>query len=61
VKERIKPTLVQEAIQTINGFERVFNQLQQQLTLSSTMAKYIRQITQISLNLKGCPNIDEKK
>ncbi|MBK7711379.1 MAG: phage integrase N-terminal SAM-like domain-containing protein [Bacteroidales bacterium] len=51
--------IVQRAIQTIDGFQKVYNTLQQQTILrgqsQSTLENYIRQIALISLEFNKLP------
>lgn len=58
-KERIEPTLLQKAISSIDGFEQVYQKLQQQVTLrgqsQSTLNNYIRCIANISLHFGRLP------
>jgi len=59
MKNRLEPTIVQKAIQTIPGFEQVFKKLSQQVTLrgqsQSTLNNYIRRIAIISLHFSRLP------
>lgn len=47
-KQRSEPTLVQKAYSTVDGFDKVFIRLQQQVTLrgqsKSTLNNYIRRV-----------------
>ena len=56
---RNEPTLVQKAIQTIEGFDRVYKTLCQQTALrgqsKSTLNNYIRRISIISLHFNQLP------
>jgi site-specific recombinase XerD len=58
-KKRIKPTLVEKAIQTVPGFEKVFKTLEQQTILrgqsKSTLNNYIRRIAAICLHFGKLP------
>jgi integrase/recombinase XerD len=59
-------TTVERAIQTIDGFQKVYNTLQQQTILrgqsQSTLENYIRQIALISLKFNKLPeNISEEE
>ncbi len=58
MKEKI-PTLVQKAIQTVEGFEKVYKVIHQKITLQgkseSTFANYIRRIAIISLHFDQLP------
>ena len=51
MRKRIEQTVVEKAIENIDGFERVYKTLHQQVTLrgqsSSTLENYIRRIAQI--------------
>lgn len=59
MRKRIEPTLVENAIQTVPGFEMVFKKLEQQVTLrgqsKSTLNNYIRRIATISLHFGQLP------
>lgn len=59
MRKRIEPTVVEKAIENIDGFERVYKTLQQQVTLrgqsSSTLENYIRRIAQISHHFGRLP------
>lgn len=59
MRKRIEPTIVEKAIQTVDGFEKVYKQLQQQVTLRgqsrSTLENYIRRIALISLHFQRLP------
>jgi len=61
MRKRIEPTIVEKAIQTIDGFEKVYKQLQQQVTLrgqsQSTLENYIRRIALISLHYQRLPEL----
>ena len=61
MRKRIEPTIVEKAIQTIDGFEKVYKQLQQQVTLRgqsrSTLENYIRRIALISLHYQRLPEL----
>jgi integrase/recombinase XerD len=58
-KQRIEPTLVEKAIATVSGFERVYAKLQQQVTLrgqsKSTLENYIRRVSIVSLHFGRLP------
>jgi integrase/recombinase XerD len=58
-KRRIEPTLVEKAIQTVGGFEKVFKTLEQQTILrgqsKSTLNNYIRRIAAICLHFEKLP------
>ncbi len=53
------PSIIQKAIQTIDGFEKVYNVLYQKTILQgrskSTFENYIRRITRISLHFDRLP------
>jgi integrase/recombinase XerD len=59
MRRRTEPTLVEKAIQCVNGFEKVYTLLQQQVILRgqsrSTLANYIRRIALISLHFGKLP------
>ena len=59
MRKRSEFTIVERAIQTIDGFQKVYNTLQQQTILrgqsKSTLENYIRQIALISLEFKKLP------
>jgi len=59
--KRIEPTLVQQAIETIEGFERVYKTLYQQTVLrgqsKSTLNNYIRRIAIVSLYFNKLPEL----
>lgn len=61
MRKRIEPTIVEKAIQTVDGFEKVYKQLQQQVTLrgqsQSTLENYIRRIALISLHYQRLPEL----
>ena len=61
MKKRIEPTLVEKAIETIDGFEQVYKKLGQQVTLrgqsKSTLDNYIRCIANISLHFSRLPEL----
>lgn len=61
MRKRIEPTIVEKAIQTVDGFEKVYKQLQQQVTLRgqsrSTLENYIRRIALISLHFQRLPEL----
>jgi len=56
-KERNEPTVVENAIATVPGFDKVFTRLHQQVTLkgqsTSTLNNYIRRIAKVCLHF-GC-------
>lgn len=57
--QRNEPTLVQKAIDTVDGFDRVYKMLHQQTVLrgqsKSTLSNYIRRIALISLHFNQLP------
>ncbi len=57
--KRNEPTIVQKAVQTIDGFDRVYKTLFQQTVLrgqsNSTLQNYIRRIAIISLHFNRLP------
>ncbi|MFH1297003.1 MAG: hypothetical protein ABIJ04_06995 [Bacteroidota bacterium] len=57
--KRIEPTIVEKAIQTVDGFSKVYKGLQQQIMLrgqsKSTLENYIRRIALISLHYGHLP------
>jgi len=59
MRKRIETTLVERAIECINGFERVYKLLQQQVLLRgqsrSTLENYIRRIAGVSLHFGRLP------
>jgi|ERR1035437_6858702 hypothetical protein len=59
MKKRIKPTLVEKAIEAVPGFEQVFKKLGQHVILrgqsQSTLNNYIRCIANISLHFLRLP------
>jgi site-specific recombinase XerD len=61
MKKRIEPTLVEKAIDSIDGFEQVYKKLGQQVTLrgqsKSTLDNYIRCIATISLHFCRLPEL----
>jgi len=58
-KQRLEPTLVENTILTVDGFEKVFIRLQQQVVLreqsKSTLNNYIRRIAAICLHFGKLP------
>ena len=58
-KQRTEPTLVEKAINSVDGFERVFRTIHQQTILrgqsKSTLNNYIRRIAAISLHFNRLP------
>ena len=60
MKKRNEPTVVAKAIQTVAGFEKVYQLLQQQVTLKgqsrSTLENYIRRIALKSFHLGKLPD-----
>ena len=64
--KRNEPTIVEKAIQTVDGFAKVYKMLQQQILLrgqsKSTLENYIRHIALISLQFGRLPeNITEEE
>jgi site-specific recombinase XerD len=61
MKKRIEPTLVEKAIEAVEGFEHVYKKLAQQVTLrgqsQSTLNNYIRCIATISLHFGKLPEL----
>lgn len=61
MKKRIEPTLVEKAIESVEGFEQVYKKLAQQVTLrgqsQSTLNNYIRCIATISLHFGKLPEL----
>ena len=59
MRKKSEFTTVERAIQTVNGFQKVFNTLQQQTILrgqsQSTLDNYIRQIALVSLEFNKLP------
>jgi len=59
--KRIEPTVVEKAIQTVDGFAKVYKMLQQQVVLrgqsKSTLENYIRRVALISLHFSTCKEI----
>jgi integrase/recombinase XerD len=59
MRKKSEFTIVQRAIQTIDGFQKVYNTLQQQTILrgqsQSTLDNYIRQVALISLEFNKLP------
>jgi len=59
MRKRTEPTLVEKAIQCVDGFERVYKLLQQQVILRgqsrSTLENYIRRIALTSLHFGKLP------
>jgi len=58
-KEKSLPTLIEQAVLTIDGFEQVYKNFQQQVVLkgqsTSTLSNYIRRIANISLHFNSLP------
>ena len=58
-KQRLEPTLVEKAIATIEGFDNIYQKLQQQVILKgqskSTLENYIRRIAVFSLHFGRLP------
>jgi len=61
MKQKSEFTILERAIQTVDGFSRVFNTLQQQIILRgqspSTLNNYIRQVASISLHFGQLPEL----
>ena len=61
MKKRSEFTIVEQALQTIDGFSKVFNTIQQQTILQgksqSTLNNYIRRIAIISLKFNRLPDV----
>jgi integrase/recombinase XerD len=59
MRKKSEFTTVERAIQTIDGFQKVYNALQQQIILrgqsQSTLENYIRQVALISLEFNKLP------
>jgi len=59
MRKKSEFTTVERAIQTVDGFQKVYNTLQQQTILrgqsQSTLENYIRQIALISLEFNKLP------
>jgi site-specific recombinase XerD len=59
MRKRTEPTLVEKAIQSVDGFEKVYKLLQQQVALRgqsrSTLENYIRRVALISLHFGRLP------
>jgi hypothetical protein len=59
MRKRIEPTLVEQAIANVTGFELVFKKLEQQVVLrgqsKSTLQNYIRRIASVSLHFGKLP------
>ena len=59
MRKRTEPTIVEKAIESIDGFEKVYHILQQQVTLRgqsrSTLENYIRRIAAVSLHFGKLP------
>ena len=57
--KRIEPTIVEKAIQTVEGFEKVYKTMQQQTVLrgqsKSTLENYTRRVALISLHFGRLP------
>lgn len=58
--KKVGPTIIEKAIQTIEGFEKVYKTMQQQTVLrgqsTSTLENYTRRIAQISLHYGRMPD-----
>jgi len=61
MKNRNEPTVVANSIQCIDGYEKVYKKLQQQVTLRgqsrSTLENYVRRIALISLHFGKLPDL----
>ena len=59
MRKRIEPTIVEQAIENVAGFNQEFKKLEQQIILkgqrSSTLHNYIRRIASISLHFGKLP------
>jgi site-specific recombinase XerD len=59
MRKRTEPTIVEKALDTVNGFNAVYHRLKQQVTLKgqskSTLENYIRRIAIISLHFGKLP------
>ena len=59
MRKRIEPTIVEQAIENVAGFNQVFKKLEQQIVLkgqsSSTLHNYTRRIDSISLHFGKLP------
>ena len=61
MRKRIEPTIVEKALDTVNGFNAVYHRLKQQVALKgqskSTLENYIRRIAIISLHFDKLPEL----
>lgn len=61
MRKRVESTIIEKAIQIVDGFEKVYKTLQQQVTLrgqsQSTLENYIRRIALISLHYQRLPEL----
>ncbi|HJY63827.1 MAG TPA: phage integrase N-terminal SAM-like domain-containing protein [Ignavibacteria bacterium] len=59
MRKRTEPTIVEKALDTVNGFNAVYHRLKQQVALKgqskSTLENYIRRIAIISLHFGKLP------
>jgi integrase/recombinase XerD len=59
MRKRIEPTIVEQAVATVTGFDQVFKKLEQQVVLrgqsKSTLHNYIRRIASVSLHFERLP------
>jgi len=59
MRKRIEPTIVEQAIESVSGFDQVLKKLEQQVVLrgqsKSTLQNYIRRIASISLKFGKLP------
>ena len=65
MRKRIEPTIVEQAIDSISGFDQVLKKLEQQVVLKdqskSTLHNYIRRIASVSLKFGKLPEqIDDE-
>ena len=61
MRKRAEPTIVEKALDTVNGFNAVYHRLKQQVALKgqskSTLENYIRRIAIISLHFDKLPEL----
>ena len=61
MRKRTEPTIIEKALDTVNGFNAVYHRLKQQVTLKgqskSTLENYIRRIAIISLHFGKLPEL----
>ena len=61
MRKRTEPTIVEKALDTVNGFNAVYHRLKQQVALKgqskSTLENYIRRIAIISLHFDKLPEL----